>query len=315
MQTSSPQTNDHFFAPQKIARVLAFSIIYLLVSYFLIGFKRDQVYLVLLFNGCYFLSRTTRKLITGFLIFVVFWIIFDYMKAFPNYRYGEVHIQSLYNAEKHLFGINTGFSKVLTPNEYWLQHHTTFLDILTGVFYLCWVPVPLIFAGFLFFKSRLSFLYFSLTFLLVNFIGFAIYYIYPATPPWYVQQHGFELITAIPGNTAGLERFDTFFGTDVFKSLYGKSSNVFAAMPSLHSSYPVIVLYYGIKNKLGRINILFAFVMVGIWFSAVYTSHHYVLDVIAGILCAVTGIILFEWLMVKSNRCKTWVLQFEKAIC
>ena len=45
-------------------------------------------------------------------------------------------------------------------------------------------------------------------------------------------------------------------------------------MPSLHSSYPVIILYYGLKYKFGLINVLFLVVMVGIWFSAVYTSHH-----------------------------------------
>jgi len=39
---------------------------------------------------------------------------------------------------------------------------------------------------------------------------------------------------------------------------------------------------------------VFALVMCGIWFSAVYTNHHYILDVIAGILCAVAGIWLFS---------------------
>jgi membrane-associated phospholipid phosphatase len=314
METSSLQATDNFLSPGKIVRVAAFSVAYLLLSYFLIGFKRDQVYLVLLFNGCYFFSAITRKLITGFLIFIVFWIIFDYMKAFPNYQYGQVHIEPLYNLEKRIFGIAGEQGHILTPNEYWLQHSRTFLDIITGFFYLCWVPVPLIFAGFLFFKNRISFLHFSLTFLLVNIIGFIIYYAYPATPPWYVQQHGFELIPNTPGNTAGLARFDNFFGTDIFKSVYGKSSNVFAAMPSLHSAYPVILLYYGIKNKLGKINILFAFVMVGIWFSAVYTSHHYILDVIAGILCSITGIVLFQWMIIKNKRFKRWVQKFADLI-
>jgi membrane-associated phospholipid phosphatase len=67
-------------------------------------------------------------------------------------------------------------------------------------------------------------------------------------------------------------------------------------MPSLHASYPLIVLFYGIKNKLGKINLVFAVVMAGIWFAAVYNSHHYVLDVLAGILCGSIGIGLFQWL-------------------
>ena len=287
---------------------------YLLLSSFLVGFKPEQqVFLAAFFNVFYFSSRITRKLITGFSIFFIFWIIFDYMKAFPNYLYNSVHIESLYQTEKKLFGI-TNNGAIVTPNEYWIAHQNSFLDVLTGIFYLCWMPVPLAFAAYLFFKNRNSFLHFSLTFFLVNMIGFVIYYVYPAAPPWYIQQHGFEFLPHTPGNTAGLERFDTFFHTTVFHSIYTKSSNVFAAMPSLHSSYPVIVLYYGIKNKLGWMNFVFAIVMTGIWFSAVYNSHHYVLDVLAGIICALTAISLFQWVVLENFWMKKMVSKFIKAI-
>ncbi len=286
---------------------------YLLLSALLIGYKQEQVILVLLFNSCYYLSNITRKFITGFSVFIVFWIIFDYMKAFPNYHYNTVHIKSLYQAEKNLFGIARD-GVTVTPNEYWKLHSNTALDILTGIFYLCWVPVPLGFAGFLFFKNREQFLHFSLTFLLVNLIGFAFYYIYPAAPPWYVQQYGFDFVAGTPGNTAGLEKFDQYFHTTIFKSLYAKSSNVFAAMPSLHSAYPLIVLYYGIRNKLGLINLFFATVMIGIWFAAVYTSHHYLLDVLAGIGCAITAILLFQWWAHWNGVIKRCILRFEQSI-
>lgn len=279
--------------------VLLFSAAYLLVSFFLIGFKTDQLVLVGLFNGLYYLSAVTRKFILGFTVFIVFWIIFDYMKAFPNYEYNSVSIQALYQLEKSIFGLmHQGV--LVTPNEYWQMNHTTVLDIVSGLFYLSWIPVPLAFAGYLFFYHKPAFFYFSLTFLLVNLIGFAIYYIYPAAPPWYVQQYGFDFIANTKGNTAGLSRFDAYFGVSIFKGLYEKSSNVFAAMPSLHSAYPVIVLYYGIKYQLGKINWLLGLIVLGIWFSAVYSSHHYILDVLAGISCAMLGIWLFQQ-MIKGN--------------
>jgi len=267
---------------------------YLLLSYLLIGFKPEQIFLLVLINTLYFLSRATRKFITGFSIFIIYWVIFDYMKAFPNYRYQTVHIESLYQLEKNIFGIGTA-SYLLTPNEYWLAHRSTFLDVLTGLFYLSWVPVPLAFAAYLFYKNRAQFLYFALSFLLVNLIGFALYYCYPAAPPWYVQLHGFQLDTATRGNTAGLAHFDNYFHIHLFHSMYEKSSNVFAAMPSLHSAYPLLVLYYGWCNKLGKINLLFALLTIGIWFSAVYNSHHYILDVLAGICCCAAGILLFNY--------------------
>ncbi|MFY8025375.1 MAG: phosphatase PAP2 family protein [Sediminibacterium sp.] len=290
--------------------VLIFSVGYLLLSYLLIGFKSDQLILVGLFNFMYYLSDVTRKFILGFTVFIVFWIIFDYMKAFPNYAYNSVSINELYQLEKKLFGFHFN-GVIVTPNEYWRLNYSNTLDILAGFFYLSWIPVPLTFAGVLFFYNKREFFYFSLTFLLVNLLGFCVYYIYPAAPPWYIQQYGFDFIANTKGNTAGLSRFDAYFGVEIFKGLYEKSSNVFAAMPSLHSSYPLIVFYYGVRNKLGWINLLLAMITLGIWFAAVYSSHHYVLDVLAGITCAILGIGLFQ----KILHTKGWVHNaIEKAV-
>lgn len=289
------------------------SFAYLLFSAFLVDFKSDQVVLVLLFNLLFYASAVTRKFITGFSIFVVYWIIYDYMKAFPNYEYSAVHIADIYNFEKHLFGIHSQ-GKLLTPNEYWRFNGTTFLDILTGIFYLCWIPVPMGFAVYLFFTRKRQFLLFLLTFVLVNFVGFIVYYTFPAAPPWYVQYHGFTFHQLTAGNTAGLVKFDAYFNVSIFKSIYAKGSNVFAAMPSLHSSYPMIVLYYGLKNKLGKANIFFGIVMIGIWFSAVYLSHHYIVDVLAGILCAVIGIALFNIILSKVAWFKRFIDNYENLI-
>ncbi|RZK15337.1 MAG: inositol phosphorylceramide synthase, partial [Hymenobacter sp.] len=156
--------------------VPALSGVYLLFSYVLIGFRPEQLVLVGLCNGCYFLSDTTRRFITGFSIFVVFWVLYDYMRAFPNYAYKAVDVAGLYHAEQHLFGVLVQ-GQLLTPNEFFRLHHSPALDVLCGLFYLCWVPIPLGFAGYLFFANRRLFFEFSLTFLLVNLIGFTLYYL------------------------------------------------------------------------------------------------------------------------------------------
>jgi membrane-associated phospholipid phosphatase len=293
--------------------VAIISIAYLSLSWALVGLKTDQLVLVGIFNLLFFFTPTTRKFVTGFSIFIVYWIIFDYMKAFPNYKYNAVHIADLYEYEKHLFGVSIN-GKLLTPNEYWRINSNTVLDIAGGIFYLCWIPVPLAFAAWLFFRDKKQFLYFSMTFVLVNILGFVVYYAYPAAPPWYVQYHGFQFVASTPGNTAGLVRFDNYFHAGIFKAIYSKGSNVFAAMPSLHSSYPVIVLYYGLKNRLGVVNIFFAIVMLGIWFTAVYAGHHYILDVIAGIACAFAGIAIFNFLVQKVQFFRTFIQNYQKAI-
>lgn len=304
---------NSLFASRHLLTALALSVGYLLFSWILIGFHADQFTLVVLFNACYFYSTASRRFITGFSIFIVFWILFDYMKVLPNYRFNEVHIKDLYEAEKKLFGFVSN-GKVMTPNEYWGLNGHAFLDIITGIFYLCWIPVPLAFAAYLFIKKRNVFLPFSLTFLLVNLIGFVGYYLYPAAPPWYVQQYGFVFEAGTPGNTAGLVKFDRLLGIGIFQSLYAKSSNVFAAMPSLHSAYPLVVLYFGLKYRMGKINLFFGLIAAGIWFAAVYSSHHYILDVLAGVVCAVIGIFLFQWMYRTNTWVKRWVIRFDQAI-
>lgn len=291
--------------------VSGLSVFYLVLSYFLIGFKSEQVFLVVLFNLMFYASGVSRRIILGFSIFIVYWILFDYMKALPNYLFKDVDIAEIYHLERKLFGLNY-HGALLSPNEFFYVERKTFLDVLSGVFYLTWVPVPLLFALYLFFVRREQFLHFSLSFLLINILGFVIYYLHPAAPPWYVQQFGFEFNPLTLGNTAGLARFDSYFGVEIFKSIYAKSSNVFAAMPSLHSSYPVLVLYYGIKNKMGAMNFLFGLIMVGIWFAAVYSGHHYVLDVLAGIACAITGIVIFSYLL-KINYVQRFIQTLLKA--
>jgi hypothetical protein len=286
---------------------------YLLLSWVLVGFKPDQLVLIGIVNICFYLSALTRKFIIGFSIFLVYWIVFDYMKAFPNYNYNQVHISGLYNLEKDIFGIHSN-GELLTPNEYWRAHSNTVLDLICGFFYLCWIPVPLAFAGYLFFKSRAEFLQFSLTFVLVNVIGFVIYYLFPAAPPWYVHEHGFKFIAHTTASVAGLAQFDRYFHITLFASIYAKGSNVFAAMPSLHSAYPMIVLYYAIRNKLGFVIVFFYTVMLGIWFAAVYLSHHYVLDVLAGITCATAGILLFNYVFAVSYRAKRFLASYTKLI-
>lgn len=235
------------------------------------------------------------------------------MRVYPNYLVNNVDIAQLFTFEKTLFGINIG-NITLTPNQFLELNHSTFLDVVAGLFYINWVPIPLAFAFYLYFRNKRQFLYFAMAFFLANIIGFSIYYIHPAAPPWYVAQYGFELHANTPGSTAGLGRFDALIHFPLFSSIYSKNSNVFAALPSLHCAYPVIVLYYGIKNRLGKINWFFGLFMAGIWFAAVYSSHHYVTDVILGIFCAILAIGFLHGILLKNKIFSSFTDRYEKAI-
>ena len=275
-----------------VSIIIAFSI---LTATF-VGFRPEHLLLIILFSVLFFLNKESRKLAAALLPFLIFAISYDWMRVFPNYTVNPIDVAGLYNLEKSVFGIiDRGLR--LIPCEYFVIHQHPLADFLSGIFYLGWVPIPLGFGIYMYVKKKRDiFLRFAMVFLFTNLLGFICYYIYPAAPPWYAMKYGFDPIITTPGNMAGLSRFDQIINYPLFTSLYGRNSNVFAAFPSLHSSYLVITLFYSLRGKSPKIiTAIIAVFMVGIWGTAVYTAHHYVIDVLAGILFAVAGIFLFEY--------------------
>lgn len=275
--------------------VLVLSALFLVLTGVYVGLRADHFLILALFLVLFFACGLTRRLAVALLPFVIFAVSYDWMRVCPNYEVNPVDVRGLYEAEKSLFGINVA-GETLIPCEYFARHHCGFADFMAGIFYLCWVPVPIAFGVWLYLKGKRDvYLRFSMVFLLVNLIGFAGYYIHPAAPPWYAMNYGFEPVLGTPGNTAGLGRFDEMLGITVFEGIYGRNANVFAAVPSLHAAYMVVALVYAVMARCHRWLIaLFAFIMVGIWWTAVYSGHHYIIDVTLGICCALLGILIFE---------------------
>jgi len=300
------------FPKHETPIVLLLTGIYVLWVGLVLGFRSDHLVFLLLCLGLFFGSQMSRKIVMALFFFALYWVIYDSLRAFPNYAFNPVHIEQPYDLEKSLFGFQYA-GQLVTPNEFFAQNTNPLADVLSGIFYLCWVPVPLMFAVWLFFKDKRMLLDFSLAFLLTNILGFALYYLYPAAPPWYVALYGFEENFSIPGNEAGLANFDRILGVSVFHGMYAKNANVFAAIPSLHAAYPLVTLYFGIKKRLRLATWLFLVILGGIWLAAVYSRHHYIIDVLLGALCAVATIVVFEKVVLKT-RVNGWLERYAEAV-
>ena len=281
--------------PREALLVVVCLVLFLLLTGLCIGLRPEHFLMAGVFGLLFFAGTTTRKLAVALLPFFIFGISYDWMRVYPNYQLNPIDVQGLYEAEKSLFGFTAGGEMVI-PCEYFAQHHCSLADFFAGIFYLCWVPVPILFGLIIYLKGKRElYLRFAMVFLFVNLIGFAGYYIHPAAPPWYAMNYGFEPILNTPGNVAGLGRFDELLGCTIFNGIYGRNANVFAAVPSLHAAYMVVALAYAIMGRCQKwLILLFAVIMVGIWWTAVYSGHHYIIDVLLGIACSLLGILLFE---------------------
>ena len=112
------------------------------------------------------------KLVLAMMPFILFGLIYDSMRYYPNYLFGDIDIQGIYETEKAWFGIGDGAAR-LTPNEWFTLHAKPALDLLAGIFYLCWVPLPVAFGFYLFFSGRRQQAFrFTAALLFVNLIGF-----------------------------------------------------------------------------------------------------------------------------------------------
>lgn len=260
--------------------------------------------------------KPSRKIAIALTPWLIFACSYDWMRLLPNYEVNPIDVRGIYEAEKSLFGITVANGSTLIPGEYFNLHNSAFADFWAGFFYLCWVPVPLGFAIYLYLKGeKRHFIHFSIAFLFINLLGFIGYYIYPAAPPWYVINHGFEPVLNTPGSVAGLIRFDNMMHFPVFQSIYSGNSNVFAAVPSLHAAYMFIATVYAVLSKQSKWLIaIFAFICVGIWWTAVYSTHHYIIDVVLGIITAILGLLLLEKVIMKIPVVERFIDKYVEAI-
>ena len=300
------------FGKRETTAALGLALAYFLWMNFVVGLRSDHLVLIGLCLALFFATETSRKVFLSLLFFVAYFVIYDSLRIYPNYQFNPVHVAEPYEIEKSLFGFSYQ-GETVTPNEFFEENTHPALDVLSGLFYLCWVPVPLAFAVWLFFRDKRMLLDFSLAFLLTNLFGFVLYYAYPAAAPWYVELHGFEENFTIPGNEAGLANFDRIMGVGLFHDMYAKNANVFAAVPSLHSAYPILPLYFAMKKRLRLASWAFFVICVGIWFAAVYSRHHYIIDVILGIACALATILVFERVVLRT-RVNGWLERYAGVI-
>lgn len=110
---------------------------------------------------------------------------------------------------------------------------------------------------------------------------------FPCSPPWYENLCGLAPANySIPGSPAGLARIDELLGMDLYTSGFTASPMVFGAFPSLHAAsatLEALFLSY-VFPKLRPVWILYT---LWLWWAAMYLSHHYAVDLVAGSLLAV----------------------------
>jgi len=263
----------------------------------------DHIALVVLATSLAYGHAKTKRVFLGLLPMGLVALFYDSMRLFKNAGLSEtsVHLCDLRAAEAHWFGfVQDGVPATVHD---WLQRHATLpLDVFGAVAY-----VVLAYALFLSVRDFAAGQRFMWGFFVLNMVGFATYHIYPAAPPWYYHSRGCVVdLTAHASAGPNLTRVDELLGIKYFAGFYGRSNDVFGAVPSLHVAYPLLMVLEGWSKhrRLGR-TLLIGFYL---WmcFSAVYLDHHWIIDVVLGsVYTVVTGAVmrlLERWLEARGSR-------------
>jgi inositol phosphorylceramide synthase catalytic subunit len=199
---------------------------------------------------------------------------------------GEIHVADLHAFEAWLFSVPTSAGP-RAISDIVATHTHPIVDVVTGITYFLFMLEVFVIAGYLFFRSRTKMFDLSFSFVLMNLAGWSLWLVYPAAPPWYVDQYGLgPAVLDAASSPAGLARLDALLGIPLAADFYAKSANVFGAMPSLHCAYATLVacMVFPMRGALRWGTVAFA---VSMAFSAIYLRHHYILDVLGGVLLAI----------------------------
>lgn len=221
-------------------------------------------------------------------------MIYDSLRYVPFEWLTPIRVEEPYVLDKMLFGIEVNGTVVLF-HEYFLRFAHPILDVVVSGFYLLHEPMMFIYL-FLFWKLK-SVGYagrFSVAFVLMNLISFATYMLYPAAAPWYVEQYGFaQPLGPVFGDAAGMGNMDALLGVSYTTNLYARLPVVFGAIPSMHIGFVIMGWFYSLRvnRKLAWVAGIYTFI---IGFGALYLQHHYLIDLVIGVLYALLAYFIVE---------------------
>ncbi len=240
---------------------------------------------IFVFAMAYF-NQATKRMVVGLYPIGLVALLYDSMKLVKNFGVTpeRVHLCDLRAAEVRWFGIDLGGTRTTVHD--WLQPHATVaLDLLSSIPYGTFIFVAMGTAVYLYFKDFSAMQRFMWAFLAMNVLGFVTYHLYPAAPPWYYHTHGCSVdLSSGASEGPNLARVDQLLGVHYFGGMYGRSSDVFGAVPSLHVAYPLLVVFEAWRHFRWPFRLAAIGYFLLMCFAAVYLDHHWIIDVIIGII-------------------------------
>jgi membrane-associated phospholipid phosphatase len=242
-------------------------------------------YLLVLLAPALVLGRG-RRFLLDFVPFVVLIVLYEECRGIAHTLHPHPFYAPQLDAEKALFLGHV--PSVELQDWLWtgsLHWYDEFLSAMTRIHFI--VPPTLAFA--LWLKRRALFYRFAATLLVLSYAGALTFWLFPAAPPWAASERGLIPFLA---NPAGVQATTSPLPTDsgpVYRLLDG---NPYAAVPSLHGGYSLLIFLF-ISTLAWRTRWRWWAIVPAAAYpiiqsiAVVYTGNHYVVDLLIGFCYAV----------------------------
>ena len=212
------------------------------------------------------------------------------------------HVLPQLRADEILFGWMTG-GKVPTV---WLQEQlyvagdVRWYDIVIVPVYMSHFLVPMVLAVALWLNAYHLFRRYIWTLVALTLMTLVTYALFPAAPPWMAGINGYLPEVA---RVTSLTLESTGIGTIRSAVARGEAyANAVAAIPSLHSAVPMMVLMFSWTLVSIRTRVLLGLYILAMTFTLTYGGEHYIVDAFIGWAYAGVAVYGVAWLFRRAQR-------------
>nr|AAB06940.1 Aur1p [Saccharomyces cerevisiae] len=238
------------------------------------------------FLGTLFIIPATSQFFFNALPILTWVALYFTSSYFPDDRRPPITVKVLPAVETILYGDN--LSDILATST------NSFLDILA------WLPYGLFHYGAPFVVAAILFVFgpptvlqgYAFAFGYMNLFGVIMQNVFPAAPPWYKILYGLQSANYdMHGSPGGLARIDKLLGINMYTTAFSNSSVIFGAFPSLHSGCATMEALF-FCYCFPKLKPLFIAYVCWLWWSTMYLTHHYFVDLMAG---SVLSYVIFQY--------------------
>jgi hypothetical protein len=208
----------------------------------------------------------------------------------------NAHVLPQLRADEVLFGWLTS-GEVPTV---WLQDllytagDVRWWDVLIVPVYMSHFLVPMVLAVLLWLSAYALFRRYVWTLVTLTLLTLATYALFPAAPPWMAGLNGYlPEVARVVSETLQATGIGTIRSAVQRGEAY---ANAVAAIPSLHSGIPMMVLLFSWPLVRARTRIVLVLYILVMTFTLTYGGEHYVVDAFVGWVYAAVSVYGVAWL-------------------